>query len=141
NPVDLLQLSLGKGKAFDHGIEAAGKVTDLVLARGIGAAAQITDFDDGDQDEDFATIFTSELSLDFPRDIDLDFDYKLQLVATDLGKTSHHTAGILSFELWDPLDLDVGAYWDRIEQPEKDNDGERPKRDDFRLTVGLSLDF
>ncbi|MBW2498849.1 MAG: DUF481 domain-containing protein [Deltaproteobacteria bacterium] len=107
----------------------------------IGAAAQITDFDDGDQDEDFATIFTSELSLDFPRDIDLDFDYKLQLVATDLGKTSHHTAGILSFELWDPLDLDVGAYWDRIEQPEKDNDGERPKRDDFRLTVGLSLDF
>ena len=107
----------------------------------IGGAAQITDFDDGDQDEDFAILFGSELSLDLPRDIDLDFDYKLQLVATDLGKTSHHTAGVLSFELWDPLDLDVGAYWDRIEQPEKDGNGERPKRDDFRLTVGLSLDF
>jgi putative salt-induced outer membrane protein YdiY len=106
-----------------------------------GAAAQITEYSSAGREEDAAGIFTSELSLDFPHDIDFDLDYVLQLVVTDLGKTNHNTSAILSFEIWDPLDLDVGAYWDRVESPEKDNDGSRPKKDDFRLTVGLSLDF
>jgi putative salt-induced outer membrane protein YdiY len=107
----------------------------------IGAAAQVTQYDGGIQDEDAALIFSSELSFDFPRDIDLDLSYKLQLIVTDLNKTNHNTSAVLSFEIWGPLDLDVGAYWDRIEKPQKDTDGDRPERDDLRLTVGLSLDF
>lgn len=107
----------------------------------VGGAAQITEYDGGVRDEDAAVLFTSELSFDLPRDIDLDLNYSLQLVATDLGKTSHNTSAILSIEIWGPLDLDVGAYWDRIEKPEPDGDGDRPESDDFRLTVGLSLEF
>ena len=107
----------------------------------IGGAAQITRYDGGPQDEDAAVIHTSSLSFEFPRDIDLDLDYKLQLIVTDLDKTSHTTSAVLSFEIWDPLDLDVGAYWDRIEGPQSDSDGKTPDQDDFRLTVGLSIDF
>jgi putative salt-induced outer membrane protein YdiY len=107
----------------------------------IGGAAQITQFDGGVQDEDAALLLSSGLSFEFPRDIDLDLDYTLQLIVTDLGKTSHNTSAVLSFEIWDPLNLDVGAYWDRIEKPQPDGDGDRPDKNDFRLTVGLSLDF
>lgn len=107
----------------------------------IGAAAQVTQFENGDQDEDAAALVSAELSVDLSRDIDLDAAYRLQLVATDLGKTSHNTSAVLSFEIWDPFEIDVGAYWDRIENPRRDNTGDRPKKDDFRLTVGISLDF
>jgi hypothetical protein len=107
----------------------------------VGPAAQITRFDGGRQDEDAAAVVGSALSFSFPHDIDLDLSYRLQLIATDLGKTSHSTSAILSLEIWGPLDLDVGGYMDRIEQPERNSDGQRPNRNDFRLTVGLSLDF
>lgn len=107
----------------------------------MGFAGQLTTFRDGPLETDAAALFATELSFDLPHDIDLDFRYKLQLVMTDLDKTSHNTQGILSFSVWDPLDLDVGAYWDRIEGPEREDSGNTPKRNDFRLTVGLSLDL
>ena len=107
----------------------------------LGPGAQIIQFDDGEQDEDAAVVFGSELSFDFPRDIDLDLNYRLQVIATDAGKTSHSASAVVSIEVWGPLDLDVGGYLDRIEQPERDENGQRPNRNDFRLTVGLSLDF
>ncbi len=106
-----------------------------------GAAAQITEFDGGDRSNQAAVLATSELSLDLPRDIDLELDYRLTLVVTDLGKTSHNTSAVMSFEIWDPIELDVGAFWDRIESPERRDGGDRPKKNDFRMTVGLSIDF
>lgn len=106
-----------------------------------GIAAQITKFDGGERSDDAAVLITSEVSFDLPRDVDLELDYSLSLVVTDLGKTSHNTSAILSFEVWDPIDLDIGAFWDRIESPESADGSARPEKDDFRLTVGLSIDF
>ena len=107
----------------------------------IGAAGQRTENSGDTGSTDAAVLFSTELSLDLPRDIDFDLKYALQLLVTDLGRTSHSTSGILSFEIWEPIDLDIGAYWDRIEEPERDGDGSRPKSNDFRLTVGLSVEF
>ena len=107
----------------------------------LGPAAQITEFDGGERDEDAAVVFGSELSFDFPHDIDFALNYRLQVIATDPGKTSHTASAVVSIGVWGPLDLDVGGYLDRIEQPERDSDGQRPNRNDFRLTVGLSLDL
>ncbi len=76
----------------------------------IGAAGQVSQFDGGTQDTDAALLFTSDLSLDLPRDLDLDLKYALQLLITDIGRTAHSTSAILSFEIWDPIDLDIGAY-------------------------------
>ena len=129
---------------YTPGVGVGYEVIDIPLVDWrltLGPGAQITKFDSGDRDEDAAVVFGSEIAFSFPRDIDLDLNYQLQLIATDLGKTSHTASAILSFEIWGPLDLDVGGYLDRIEQPERDEDGQRPHRNDFRLTVGFSLDF
>lgn len=107
----------------------------------IGAAGQVSQFQGGTQDTDAALLYTSELSFDLPRDVDLDLKYALQLLVTDVGRTAHSTSAILSFEIWDPIDLDAGFYWDRIEQPEPDSDGDTPRSDDLRLTIGLSVEF
>jgi hypothetical protein len=106
-----------------------------------GAAAQYTEFEDGNADTDYAQLFETRIEIDLPRDVEFDNSYRLQLIATDLDKTNHHSESVLSFEVWDPVDFDVKFIWDRIENPQRDNDGKRPKRDDFRLTMGLSLDF
>ena len=111
------------------------------LRLSIGTAAQHTDNAGGTRSTDAALLASTDLSLDLPRDVDLDLRYALQLLVTDFGRTAHSASAILGFEIWDPIDLDVGAYWDRIENPERDGDGDRPKSDDFRLTVGLSIEI
>ncbi len=107
----------------------------------VGTAAQVTDNAGGTRSTDSAMLFGTDLALDFPRDIDLDLRYNLQLLVTDIGRTAHSTSAVLGFEVWEPINLDVGFYWDRIEQPEPDSNGDTPKPDDFRLTVGLSVEF
>ncbi|MBK7948228.1 MAG: DUF481 domain-containing protein [Deltaproteobacteria bacterium] len=107
----------------------------------IGAAGQFTENSGGTRSTDAAALASADLALDLPRNLDLTLRYALQLLVTDLSRTAHSTSGILSFGVWDPIDLDVGAYWDRIEKPERDGNGDRPKSDDLRLTVGLSVEF
>lgn len=107
----------------------------------IGTAGQFTENSGGTRSTDAAILAGAELAFDLPRDLDLDLRYGLQLLVTDIGRTAHSTSAVLSFEIWDPIDLDVGAYWDRIEEPERDGDGDRPESDDLRLTVGLSIEF
>lgn len=107
----------------------------------IGAAGQVTANSGGTRSTDAALLASAELALDLPRDLDLDLRYGLQLLVTDIGRTAHSTSAVLSFEIWDPIDLDIGVYWDRIEEPEKGSDGEVPKSDDLRLTVGLGIKF
>lgn len=129
---------LTPGSSVGYELVDTAKVSYQVTT---GAAAQITKFDGGERSDEAAVIMSSELSIELPRDIDFELNYNLTLVVTDLGKTSHNTSAILSFEVWDPLDLDVGAYWDRIESPESVDGSDRPEKDDFRLTVGLSVEF
>ncbi len=113
-------------------------------ARG-GVAAQHVRYDgetdDGRSATDAALIFGTELDLDVTDDIEFDQDYELQLVVTDLGKTNHHYRSTLSFDVWGPLDFDVSFFWDRVEDPAEDDDGDQPDRDDFRLTIGIGLEF
>jgi hypothetical protein len=53
------------------------------------------------------------------------------------------TSGIstLSLELTKRFDLDLSFVWDRISNPKAGADGITPKQDDFRLIVGLGVDF
>jgi hypothetical protein len=110
-----------------------------------GVAFQQTLFDSDttgdDSSQDFVNLFNTQIEFDFPRDVELDNSYRLQLVVTDLDKTNHHAESVLSFEIWDPLDLDISFIWDRVENPISNEDGDTPKRDDYRLLVGLSVEF
>ena len=110
----------------------------------LGAAYQYTRLASGVNEarvsDDFALIAGTELNFDIGPKVDLDNSYRLQLVATDFGKTSHHSESVLSVDIWGPLDLDVSFIWDRIEDPATD-DGDTPKANDFRLIVGFGLEF
>ena len=110
-----------------------------------GAAFQQTLFDTSttgaDSAQDFVNLFDTRLDLDLPRDVELENSYRLQLVVTDLDKTNHHAESVLSFEIWDPIDLDVTFIFDRVEKPISDDNGDTPKSNDYRLLVGLSIEF
>lgn len=107
-----------------------------------GGAYQRTVFENSANDShDAALTFNTSLDLEITDDLDWDSSYALQLVVTDLGKTNHNLQSTLSFDVWGPVDFDFTFIWDRIEGPEKDSNGARPDRDDFRMTVGLAIDF
>ena len=108
----------------------------------LGGSYQYTDFFEGaDADHDFAVVGDTLLEIDFTSDLELDTLYKVQLIPTDLDKTNHHLETELSNDIWGPVELDITFIWDRIENPVADDEGDRPKSDDFRLMLGLSADF
>jgi putative salt-induced outer membrane protein YdiY len=88
-----------------------------------------------------AVVFGTTIDSDLTRLVDLFLDYQLQLISPDTEQTNHHAEATLEFELTGELDLDVSFIWDRIEDPETESDGNTPDKNDFRLSVGLALEF
>jgi putative salt-induced outer membrane protein YdiY len=112
---------------------------------GAGAAYQYTGYEPGTTGDpsaqDGAAVATTELNFDLPRGLEWDNSYKLQLVVTDLGKTNHHAESTLSFDVWGPLELDLTFMFDRVEDPVSKSGGDPPESNDYRFTVGLSVEF
>jgi putative salt-induced outer membrane protein YdiY len=88
-----------------------------------------------------AIIFGSTLDTDITSDIDFILEYQLQLIVPDTDNTNHHTEARTEIELTSAIDLDVSVVWDRIENPEKEANGDRPERDDIRVSVGLAVEY
>jgi len=133
---------------FTAGLGLGYEVIDnswLMWEVGGGAAYQYTSFESvatGDPiAHDAALVASTELDFDLPRGLEWDNMYKLQLVVTDLDKTSHHAESTLSLDVWGPLELDVTFMFDRVEKPVPDADGDVPKSNDYRFTVGLSIEL
>jgi len=85
----------------------------------------------------FGSVFESEIT----KRIDFDLSYRMQLTVPNPDSTSHNMVGVLSVDLRKYLDLDVSLSWDRVRSPQPLEDGSVPEQDDFRLVVGLALDF
>ena len=83
------------------------------------------------------TTYTNELT----KDIDYSLDYRFLLVKPESGKYTHHFITGLSFDALGPLDFDVSFVWDRVQQPRPGSSGLIPKKDDYRLILGLGFDF
>ena len=88
-----------------------------------------------------ALTFGSEFDWDITRRIEVILEYRGQYTSKEVGETTHHSVSTLSLELTRRLDLDVSFIWDRVTKPKPASDGTVPKQDDFRLVVGLGLDF
>jgi putative salt-induced outer membrane protein YdiY len=88
-----------------------------------------------------ALVFGSRFEWDITRRIELILEYRGQYTRKEVGETAHHSVATLSLELTKRFDLDVSLIWDRIAQPKVGSDGVQPKPDDFRLVLGLGVDF
>lgn len=95
--------------------------------------------DTGDNDAAVTTGISIETD---PMDnLEWDTSYRIALVVTDFDKTNHNLRSVLSFDIWGPLDLDTTFQYDRIEKPALNADGTRPLSDDFRVSIGVGVDF
>ena len=113
---------------------------------GVNVAYQYTVFDNvpigaARRQSDAAIGITTEFEYDPSSNFDWTTRYLGRLVSTDIARTNQNLTSVLSFDVWGPLDLDVTLIWDRITKPPREADGTRPESDDFRTTLGLSVDF
>lgn len=88
-----------------------------------------------------ALTFGSRFDWDITHRMELILEYRGQYTSKEIGETTHHSVATLSLELTQRFDLDVALVWDRIAHPKVGADGAEPKPDDFRLVVGLGVDF
>ena len=88
-----------------------------------------------------AFVFGSRFDWEITHRIELLLEYRGQYTSRAVGETTHHGVSTLSLELTKRFDLDVSFIWDRISNPKVALGGAEPKSDDFRLVVGLGVDF
>lgn len=88
-----------------------------------------------------ALTFGSKFKWDITRRIKWQLQYRGQYTSREVGETTHHAVSTLSLKLTQRFDLDVSGVWDRISDPKTGSNGVQPKPDDFRLIVGLGVDF
>lgn len=88
---------------------------------------------------------TFSLGTDFETELTewLDYLFSFQMTFVDeaSGEYQHHMLTTLSTDLVAGLDLDISLIWDRVQKPPANAIGETPERDDYRLLIGVSLDF
>lgn len=112
----------------------------------VGPAFQHTRFTDTPtgQSESASTpvgILSSDYDQELTSYLDLLFRYQLFVTDKKSGQAAHHFKGGLDIDLTSSLDLQISAYWDRIENPQVKEDGSLPKRDDFRFVIGLDWEL
>jgi putative salt-induced outer membrane protein YdiY len=83
------------------------------------------------------TVYKNELT----KDIDYTLDYRFLIVKPEAGRYTHHFLTSLSVDAFGPIDFDISFVWDRVQQPRPDSAGLVPKKDDYRLILGLGFDF
>lgn len=111
---------------------------------GGGVAYQNTAYDDVAADSpggnDAALIFSTVVDFNLPRGIEWDNKYAVQVIVTDIGKTSHHMESVFSLDIWGPLELEAAFIFDRVESPVPKS-GQPVKSNDYRLTFGLGIEY
>lgn len=97
--------------------------------------------DEPSEKQSGALTFGSRFDYDITPRIELILDYRGQYTSKEVGETTHHAVNTLSIELTRRFDLDISFVWDHISQPKTGEDGVQPDPDDYRLVVGIGLDF
>jgi hypothetical protein len=88
-----------------------------------------------------ALILGSKLDVEMTKRLDFILQYRGQFTGQETGNNTHHGIATLEFEIHKRLNLDISFTWDRIANPETDASGHTPVPDDFRLNLGLGIDF
>lgn len=88
-----------------------------------------------------ALVFGTDFDAELTSTLDFIFNYRIQASEPESGGYTHHIIGTFENELTGSLDFDVSLIWDRISDPATDADGNTPKPDDYRLTVGVTYTY
>ncbi len=112
----------------------------------LGPAYQVTVFDDvlpgaSESEHSPATSFSSYFETELTDTVDFIVDYKLQWAKQAAGGISQHTVTTFKTELTDFLDFNVSLFWDRLQNPQVDSEGQQRQKDDYRMTFGVEADF
>jgi putative salt-induced outer membrane protein YdiY len=91
--------------------------------------------------ENGAVIPILNIEWDITSDIEFDIDYNAQIGLPDTKNAFHNLFTLLSIELSSYLDWDTSFQWNHNENPVADAEGNVPKRDDYRISVGLGVDL
>jgi len=86
-----------------------------------------------------------ELSTKFERALSkiTDFTYNSKFTFSDksAGYYKHHMLFLFENELLSWLDLDVTGIWDYVNKPTESSSGAVPKKNDYQLLLGFSVEF
>jgi putative salt-induced outer membrane protein YdiY len=136
-----LQATPATGVGF-HVIDRGDMTWDLEPAIGY----RYTKFESVEAGEDKRTttgafIARTFYEMDITSKTDLTVDYSVSLGFSTPHNNIHHLMAKTTYELTDTLDIDLTFAWDRISDPTPDSDGVVPKKNDFRITMGIALEF
>ena len=97
----------------------------------------------GEEIEETAAAFVGSTSFEqeWTGSIDFQLDYTFYLTQESAGRYIHHALMSIETEWTDTLDFDVSLYWDRTQVPQAEPDGTVPDQDDFRMVIGLGIEF
>lgn len=95
----------------------------------------------GSEEGSAAGVFSSDWSWDLTSDVDLRFTYDITVPLPDTHAFNHNAVLSLAVDLPRDLDLDLSFIWDRVNDPQREDGGDLPEPDDFRMLVGLGWSF
>jgi putative salt-induced outer membrane protein YdiY len=125
-----------------HAVKRRRAEMDLELAAGYQYTKYLSVEAGQDDEKRRGTIIpTIRLETDPLKDVDLDLLYQAMITVPEGEDTTMHGEVILSVEITKIFDLDVSWIWDRVQNPQPNEDGTIPKQDDVKLTVGIGIDF
>lgn len=93
-------------------------------------------------DEGGSIIPSTNLEVDITNAIELAIDYNSQVGVPEVKESFHHASLRVEVEVFgDIIEVNLAVTWDRVETPRADADGNVPKRDDFRTSFGVGVEF
>ncbi|MDX2322610.1 MAG: DUF481 domain-containing protein [Moritella sp.] len=92
-------------------------------------------------DSSLAVSVTVDYEREIHDQIDFELSYKITATESELGGFLQNTKLNFDIELTDVLDFEISFYWDRVNNPLSDVDGNPLEKNDFRLAFGLGVSF
>ena len=78
---------------------------------------------------------------DFTRIVEMNYEYTFHITNEESGRYNHHMLLGIETDWTDILDFDITLVWDRTQLPQAGADGVVPEQDDFRMVIGIGLEF
>ena len=85
--------------------------------------------------------FRTYADFDFTDDVELELEWRTNVVYTSIGLTNHFGSATFSVEVTDILDLETTFNFYRTENPPPRADGSVPEKNDYEFIVSLALEI